>query len=290
MGTSQSSEGPCGGVPMVPPWVPPLVQPVALVVDDGIQSSPIQPQMQARPVVPTLLNATPTEIIPVAPAGRFRTARFSLGRFAHSGDGGDLRRAVGRYIRDGYRGSGTASRRFAGTSSTAAALHSVLSSNEKGHSAGEGSKLDPILLSGRSTREVIDAIVQSVRPSDGTQDAEANRASIRDALCELLTKFQEADPLNLKTEEREFVVEQFVAIDVFRRFQLDLGKTIQEKAPSARTALVRLKEVKDYVKETISASFRKLREKGQRMITGRVREIAQSALRETMAVFEGYAE
>jgi hypothetical protein len=137
---------------------------------------------------------------------------------------------------------------------------------------------------------VIDAIVQAVRPSDGTQDAEINRASIRDALCELLTKFQEADPLNLKAEERGFVVERFVAIDVFRRFDLDLGKTIQEKAPSAKAALSRLKEVKDYIKETISASFRKLREKGFPMITGRIREIAQAALRETLVVFEGYAE
>lgn len=275
---------------MVPPWVPPLVQSVTPVVDNEIQPGPVPPELQPSPVAPTLLSAVPTEIIPVAPNRRFGAARLSLGRFAQSDDHGDLRRAVGRYIRDGYGGSGTASRRFAGTSSTAAALHSVLSSTEAGHPAEQGSKLDPILLSGHSSREVMDAIIETVRPSDGTQDAEANRASIRDALCELLTKFQEADLLNLKSEEREFVVERFVAIDVFHRFVLDLGKTIQEKAPSASAALARLKEVKDYIKETISASFRKLREKGYRMITGRIREIAQSSLRETMVIFEGYAE
>lgn len=290
MGTSQSSEGPSGGVPMVPPWVPPPAQSVAPIVDDGIQPDHVQPEPQTAPVVSTLLSAALTEIIPKAPAGRFKAARLSLGRFAHSGDRADLRRAVGHYVRDGYGGSRTASHRFAGSSSVAAVLYGVLSPTEAGHPAGQERKLDISLLSGRSAREVIDVIIQTVRPSDGSQDAEANRSSIRDALSELLTSFQEADLLSLRPEEREFVVERFLAIDVYRRFELDVGKTIHEKAPSPRAALARLKEAKDYIKETISASFRKLREKGQRVITGRVREIAQSALRETMAIFEGYAE
>ena len=96
--------------------------------------------------------------------------------------------------------------------------------------------------------------------------------------------------LNLSPEQREFVTERFVAMDVYRRFVLDLGKTIQDKAPSAATGLSRLKQVKDYVKETVAATFRKLREAGQRLSVGRVKEIVRSALRETMQVFEGYAE
>ena len=49
----------------------------------------------------------------------------------------------------------------------------------------------------------MDAIVEAVRPADGTQDAEANRAAIKDALSELLTMFPDADLLNLTEDQRE---------------------------------------------------------------------------------------
>jgi hypothetical protein len=296
MGTSQSSKGPTGGVPMVPPWVPPA----APRVDDAgtqpadTQNAPpdagSQEPAPPAPVADSPSTPAPSIAAAMAPAARFKGARLSLGSFARSGDAADMRRGVGRYIRTGYGGASTATKRFGGTTSTAGTLYGALSSIAAGQAAAPGSALDPVLLGGRSARQVIDAIVEAVRPADGTQDAEASRAAIRDALSELLTKFKEADPLNLNPEQREFVIERFVAIDVYRRFVLDLGKTIQDKAPSAATGLSRLKQVKDYVKETIAASFRKLREAGQRISIGGVKEIVQAALRDTMQVFEGYAE
>ncbi|GMV51392.1 MAG: hypothetical protein AMXMBFR67_29350 [Nitrospira sp.] len=135
----------------------------------------------------------------------------------------------------------------------------------------------------------MDAVVEAVRPSDGTQDAEASRAAIKDALSELLTMFPEADLLNLSEDQRGFAIERFVAIDVYRRFQLDLGKTIQDKAPSATVGLARLKEVKNYIKETVAAAFRKVRASGHKLTRGRVNEVVRAALGETFQVFEGYA-
>jgi len=298
MGTSQSSKGPTGGVPMVPPWVPDAAPAAAPPADDGAappadtQANPpdTTAPAPAAATAPTNPAPVPTPVSPIAPAARFRGARLSLGSFARSGDAADMRRGLGRYVRGGYGGSGTATRRFGGTAATAGGLYGALSSVATGQAAAPGSALDPVLLSGRSARQVIDVIVEAVRPPDGTQDAEASRAAIRDALSELLTKFAEADPLNLSPEQREFVIERFVAIDVYRRFVLDLGTTIQDKAPSAATGLSRLKQVRDYVKETIAASFRKLREAGQRISSGRVKEIVRAALRDTLEVFEGYAE
>lgn len=296
MGTSQSSKGPTGGVPMVPPWVPDAVPPAA-PASEPATAPPADSQNTSSDAVPQAAapaNVTPLPVPAVspsmAPAGRFSGARRSLGSFARSGDSADMRRGLGRYVRGGYNGAGTAARRFGGTAATAGGLYNALSSVAAGEAAAPGSALDPVLLTGRSARQVIDVIVEAVRPPDGTQDAEASRAAIRDALSELLTKFEEADPLNLSSEQREFVIERFVAIDVYRRFVLDLGKTIQDKAPSASAGSSRMKQVKDYVKETVAASFRKLREAGRRISTGTVKEIVRAALRETLEVFEGYAE
>ena len=91
-------------------------------------------------------------------------------------------------------------------------------------------------------------------------------------------------------EQRDFAIEQFAAIDVFRRFELDVGKTIVEKAPSAVTALARLKEVRDYVRQAIAASFRKLRDAGRALTAGRISQVVRYALKDSFEVFEGYAE
>ena len=157
-----------------------------------------------------------------------------------------------------------------------------------GQAAPAGSPLDPALLAGRSAREVIDAIIEAVRPPDGTQDAEASRASIKDALSQILTAFPEADLLNLTEDQRGTAIERFVAIDVHRRVMLDIGKAIQEKAPTATVGLARLKEVKEYIKQIVVAAFRKLRGIGQRVTTGRVNQVVRAALEETFQVFEAY--
>jgi len=281
---------------MVPPWVPDPVPPPpppdgngAGPADGGGQDGQQTPgQNQPTPPTAPTVPAAPRPS-PIAPAARFGGARRSLGRFASSGDSRDMRRGLRHYVRSGYGGGGTAVRRFGGTASTAGALYGALSSVAGGQAPSAGSPLDPVLLAGRSAREIMDAVVEAVRPADGTQDAEAGRAAIKDALSELLTMFPQADLLNLSEDQRGFAIEHFVAIDVYRRFQLDLGKTIQDKAPTATAGLARLKEVKNYIKETVAAAFRKLRAAGSRVTTGRVNEFVRAALSETFQVFEGYA-
>jgi len=278
MGTSQSSSGPGGGVPMVPPWTPDAPAggdgagdggPGDGVSDDAA-GEPHAPAdgPPARPAAPSPPPARP---IPVAPSARFTGARRSLGEFAQSGEARDLRRSLGHYVRTGYGGAATTSRRFGGTAATAGALDRALARITTGQPSSPGSPLDPALLAGRSVGEVMDAVVEAVRPVDGTQDAEAERASIRDALSELLTRYPEADLLNLEPEQRAYAIERFAATDVFRRFDLDLGKALRDKAPSAVTALSRLKQVKDYVKETVAAAFRRMRDAGRAVTAGRVR-------------------
>ena len=292
MGTSASSKGPGSGVPMVPPWVPASAPPPppeeeGVNLAAGAEDDSGSPELDLSKSVAVPLPSAPV-IAPVAPPRRFNSARRNLGNFAHTGDTAAMRRGVGQYFRSGYGGGSRAVARFGGTASTANAIYGALSNVAAGQPSGPGSPLDPALLAGRSAREVVDAVVEAVRPADGTQDAEAERASAKDALSELLTQFPDADLLSLSEEQRELVTERFVAIDVFRRVQLDLGKTIQDKAPTAAAGLARLKEVKDYVKETVAAAFRKLKTAGTRITKGSVNQVVRAALLDAFAVFEGY--
>ncbi len=280
MGTSKSGTGPASGVSLVPPWVP---DPVPPTDGDGGDDADGQDQ-QAQPVQP----APAPQPAPIAPAARFGPARTSLGSFARTGSSDDMRRGLGHYVRKGYDGAGTAARRMGGTARTAGTLYGALSSAAAGQPVAPGSPFDPALLAGRSADEVMDALVEAVRPVDGTQDAEAGRKAIRNALSELLDRFPDADLLDLSEDQRVFAIERYVALDVYIRFALDLGKTLQDKAPSVSAGLSRLKDVKDYIKQTVSARFRDLKKAGEQLGARRISEMVGQALRDTFEVFEEY--
>jgi hypothetical protein len=278
MGTSQSSPGAPSGVPLVPPWVPEPVQPDEQDSQNGADEQDRNDQDRTAPIPQPDL----------APRGRFGPARRNLGQFAQSGSSDDMRRGVGHYIGKGLGGSSSAARRFSGTAQTAGALYGALSSPDTGRPSAPGSPLDPALMSGRSVDEVMDAVVEAVRPIDGTQDTESSRDAIRTALSELLERFPGTDLLNLSEDQRLFAIQQYLALDVYNHLSLDVGKVVHDRAPSASAALSRLREIREYVREVIAASFRRLRAAGETMSARRIAQMGAQALRAAFDVFEEY--
>ncbi|MFC3229164.1 Qat anti-phage system associated protein QatB [Marinibaculum pumilum] len=198
-----------------------------------------------------------------------------------------MRRGLGHYVRSGYGGSRATVQRMGGVSRTAGNLYGVLSSIAAGETTGTGSPLDPALLGSQSADQVMDALVEAVRPTDGTLDGETGRGAVREALSDVLERFPDADLVSLSEEQRLFAIERYLALDVFKRFNLDLGKTIQAKAASPTTGLARLKEVREYIREEVSAAFRAARATGQRLGARAISVLARDALQAAFEVFEG---
>ena len=278
MGTSQSSKGPGPGVPLVPPWVPP-------VPPNDSKPDPNAPPDGAPPDNDGAGPDSPTPT-PLAAPARFGSAKLSLGKFAKSGEKRFLRKGVSEYVRKGYAGNTTAAKRFAGTARTAGSLYDALSALSSGQTTERPTQLDKALLQGKSAREIIDSVIEAVRPVDGTQDAEASREAINDSLSDLLEAFPDADLLTLTEDQLALVVESFTAEDIFRRLLLDLGKHVHDKAPTVANALARLKEIREYVREVVAASFRKIQKSGQQLNTGHVASVVRSTLADAMEVFE----
>ena len=277
MGTSRSSPGAPSGVPMVPSWVPPAVPPAG---------QPVGPPDPADPQQPS--SASPAPPIPVAPAGRFGPARASLGRFAGSGSRREMQRGLGHYVHKGMGGSQVGARRLGSVARTAGVLHGALSSFAAGQPVATRTPLDPAVLRGRTADEIMNAVVEAVRPIDGTQDAEADRNAIKDALSQLLDQFPDADMFDLDEDQRSFVVERFVAVDIFNRICLDIAKAIQDKAPTQTVGLSRLREIKNYIRETVSSIFRRVRSTGATLTARRMAAIVNQTIQETFQVFEGF--
>lgn len=280
MGTSQSSKGPAGKVPLVPSWVTSPESADGGIGNGSADGGSPEEQVQSSAIL------APQPAVLLSPARGFAGVRRSLGTFARTGDTSRMRGALHHYVHTSYAGAGNATRRHGGTIRTAVSLYNALSGSDFSSTSESG--LDRLSLTGRSAEEVMNAIVEAVRPVDGTQDGEAARVSIHDALADLLNQFPEANLLELSEQQRMFVIERYMSMDVFRRFQLDVGGTIQEKAADATTALSRLKEVRDYIRETISAAFRKLDAAGVHASVGTIGRVVQTALRDAFEVFESY--
>lgn len=280
MGTSKSSSGSPSGVPLVPPWVPKDTQkePAAYTKKpDSNYPKDIENDPRRQPLNPKLDTTSPN-----APDGRFRATRGQLGRFARSGDSNELKRGVGSYTQSGLGGKKQASRRFMGSANAAGNLYRVLTDLANNTSA------EKAILAGKAAVDIMDSIVDATRSLDGTQDSEACRASINDALVELFEMQPNADLLNLSDLEKEIVIERFIASEIFRRFILDVGSSIRNKAQNAIIAANRLKEAKEYIREVVIFSLKKIKDSGKILGPSNVRSISKELLNESFSVFEDY--
>jgi hypothetical protein len=172
-----------------------------------------------------------------------------------------------------------------GTASAAGRLGAVLRTGV----AADGTALrDAALATGNDASAIMDAIVEAARPADGTQDAEAGRQAVRDALSDVLDRYPGADLLALDSSQRDFVIERFTALDVYNRFRLDLEKALRANAPDIPAALRRLGEIRAFIVEHVAAAFRGIRDRGDSPTTADVGKLTRLALSETFTVFEEY--
>lgn len=279
MGTSGSSSGSPSGTPLVPPWV----ENPGETGDSG--EFPFEPDNAPDS---TDQSAPPSQVAtPVAPPSRFGSARRNVGQYASSGDISKLRRGLGQYVSSGYGGSSTATKRFSGTIRTAGRLYGALSSIASSDSSLSGTRLDPSVIQNRTARQVIGAIVEAARPSDGTQDAEATRKATTDAFSELYEKYPDADLLDLDENQRLDVMEFFIGNDIFNRVYLDLGMAIRDKASSAEVASQRMMEMRQYIKNEVARIFREEKRRQTHWNAASVSGLVRRVIAKTFQVFEG---
>ena len=278
MGTSQRSDGPGPKVSLLPPWTPdPPPEP----------STPDEPGDPDRPDGPD--KPPPRPPSPprdtTAPPRRYADTRRQLGRFGRNGDTRSLRSGLRHYVSTGSGGAARAAGRLAGASYTAQRLDEALSAG-----SAAVTRLSSLLASGESAYDLVDALVEIVSPSDGTQDQESSRAALADALAELLENYPDANLIALTENQRSLLIEIYVSNEINRRIVLDVGAAIASKAASIKTAASRLAQMNEYVRQVVAAAFTKARIKGEQVGPTMIAAQVQEAIRETFAVFEEYTQ
>ena len=287
MGTSTSSSGPGAGVRLVPPWVqadgPDPVVPHPITPPENTPTPP-QGTPTATPQLPGEGQAQ--EVVMALPR-RFFGARRGIGRFAQTGESGDLKRGLGHYVR-GIGGGKQGVRRMATTVRTANALFNTLSALRLGQTAGLDLGVNPASLAGRPAKEVMDVIIEAIRPNDGTQDSEANRMSIASATSDLLTEFPNVDLTAITSEQIDLLIERYIAQALCQRIERDVGRTLQARAATAAEAIRRLDAIKDYINSEVQSQFVARRARGEHLQRNQVGKLVAEVMLDVFYVFEGY--
>lgn len=243
---------------MVPPWV-----------DDPGGSSSSEP--------------------PTAPRARFGGARTALGEFATGGSRDKLGRGLRNYTSRGLGGSQTAAQRMGNAVARSGDLYDVLNTLAGSPGSG-GAPFGASSLVGASAREIIDTIVDFVSPIDGSQDSESSQRAISDALSDFLEAHPDSELGALTQANIEWVLERHLVYEIHNRVQLDVGKSILNKAPSPASAIQRLGEIRDYIQESVAAAFRERIAVGVPLTRADATTLAHDVLEDTFAVFEEYVE
>lgn len=268
MGTQRSSKGPKSGVPLVPPWVLPVDAPPA-------------PAATRPPTVPA-------QPLPVAPPKRFQGASLNLGKYADTGSQRSLERGLGHYVRSGIGGAATGAQRLAGTARAAGRLYGGLAGFRAGDNRPQEFGLDKAELAGKSAREVGDKIIDAICPVNGSQDAEAQRDSLSRAISDLAEQYQNLDLTALNQEQIEKLLEFFIGYDISHRVELDVGKAIFAKAANYAAAVNRIEEMRQYIREKVSAAFRAQIKNGGKLTRSTGMQVMNNVIRDTLKVFEDY--
>lgn len=186
MGTSQSSPGPGGKSPLVPPWA-----------DDQPAQSPQEPE-----------------------ARRFAPFRGKLGQAISSGNRSDLKSALGHYSRKASGGSSNAARRMGSVTKTGGSLFGVLSGNLADVPPDAAINIDS--LSGLSCDHAISEISHALAPDDG--DGDRIRVAINYALAEALDGIETFNPESITDEIIIDTMLNYLSESIFLQITMDAGK------------------------------------------------------------------
>jgi len=277
MGTSGSSDGPLGGVPFDPPWLDDIEtpqpgndqQPDDQGPDDGDSGDG---------------QAEPSEF---APPRRFANARRALGEFARTGSEDAFKRAVGHYSRTGMGGARAAANRMRISSRSGANVFNLLQSTRERTDPAINEWVDSLTARSASAQEIADEIIRHVTPTGGSQDEAACQQSMAQAMEDLLADDPGVDLLNLGDDDIWGLIESFLGYEAFHRLCLDIGQVFEDSTLSPRDRVIRMNEMRDYLKAELRAQIEVLRADTPNAASGQLQSILHSALQNTFAVYEG---
>lgn len=287
MGTSTSSSGAGAGVSFDPPWLNDIESNINTNYIDLIlaPSSNLATSQEILNTVEQISTSIDVNIPTpqFAPQSRYKTARSALTAFVQSGSDSDLKRGLASFIKKGMGGSKRASHRLQTTAVAASALGGLLAVSREGTDSEINTWVASIKERDLSARDVALEVVNKLIPLGGSIDEESAKYAISEAVINLYEEYSNVDIFNLSDDQIASVMAYTIAMDVYNHAQLELGRCFEKLRYSSKVIQNRLGKAFNFIKAIVNQSMDKVLTGSIRMT---MREIANSALETTLAVFE----
>lgn len=276
MGTSSSSSGPGAGVSFDPPWLNSL----ALEI-----SSPESPMVE-NAGDDTLVVVPQTQNNEIAPMRRFSSARLQLGKYAQTGDRAALKKALGHYSRKGMGGASRVAGRMKVSTAVAGKLFELLHNVRDRTDGVVRDWVERLLSRSPSVYEIADEIINQIIPIGGSLEEESCKDSMAQAISEILVINPEITLVNMDDNNIWTVIEFFIANEAFNRLNLDIGQLFESSKYSPIESVIRMNDMKEYLKSEISVQIQSLRGQSPNPTRNEINTLLQSALKLTFEIFE----
>jgi len=172
------------------------------------------------------------------------------------------------------------------STSAGAALFSFLSAVSQRTTAEARKWVDDLRASNPSAEDVVDAIVRELAPPGGSADEDSLRDAMDLALSELLKDDSTIDPLSMSVDNIWELMKGHLAIEAGNRLCFDLGPIFESSQLDPRTAVLREKEMRRFLKNEIGAHIDLLRGTVINPSRSQLNNILQDALKMTFELFE----
>ncbi|MCY4000908.1 MAG: hypothetical protein OXF84_08915 [Bacteroidetes bacterium] len=281
MGTSVSSGGPNSQVSFDPPWLDDIEIPTKedSPVTDG--HLPVDGDSNDED---SLTSLEPSDI---APNARFGGARRALRKFIDTGEQERFRKAVGHYSRKGMGGARRTALRMRTSARVGANVFRVLLDARDGTDSDLNNWVISLKARSVNAQEIADEIIKYTTPAGGALEEVSGRESMALAMQDLLILNPDFDLLNLDEDNIWGLMESFLANEVFHRLSLDIGQVFEKSSLSMSDRVIRMNEMRDYLKSEVSRQIKKLRANSSNTTQNDIHPILQKALENTFAVYEG---
>jgi len=281
MGTSTSSAGAGAGSPFDPSWLDSagesiddshadIVLPLpsdGTIGGDGDDESAVGGQESSSDV---------------APSGRYKEARTSMGRFMRTGDRTQAARAMGSFVRKGLGGASKAASRMRTSSKAAAALGGFLTQVRDATDPTINDWVTSARARGLSAQDAALEVINQIVPAGGSVDEESAKHAMNQAIIHLYEVDPTTDIFALTNEQISSLMGYTLAFDVYNRVQLELGRVFEKLKFSAQVVQDRLAQVQDYILVVVRDAMQKVQNSGQRRS---VRDISNATLRKALEIF-----
>jgi len=283
MGTSTSSKGPQGGISFDPPWLDQITSDIQSNGNDIGNTNDVNQSMDGGEQVESDISST--QVIGIAPHGRFYPSRAPMKEFLKNGGKQNFRKVAGNYSKTGMGGAKKLSSRMKVATTVGSNLFSLIQDIQNIPSIQNW--LSSLNGATPNFRDLENQIINILIPDGGSIDEDSCKDSLSKAMSDLFEVNPDVDLQNIQQDEIWFLIEHFLASECLNRLGHDIGQIMESAEFKPEVIVQRMDEMKSYLEADLKSNLEVLRANLANPSNKELQQVLEKSLERTFSAYEG---